>query len=169
MRRVLLSLSIAVLVLAAAGCGSSNDKSSSSSSSSGYGSKPAPSKSTAAASLKTAKGKLGTFLTDGKGLTLYMFEKDAGGKSACSGACAKVWTPLTTQGAPKGASGLQAGLLSTATRSDGSKQVTYGGHPLYHYDDDHKPGQTEGQDSHEFGAGWYVVAPSGKKVENGAS
>jgi len=168
MRRSLLSLPLAVLVLAA-GCGSSDDNSSSSSSSGsgGYGA-PAPAKSSGsggAATLKVTKGKLGTYVTDSKGLTLYLFEKDSGGKSACAGECAKVWAPLSTDGAPKASSGVQADLLGTTKRSDGSMQVTYGGHPLYHYDDDHSPGQTEGQDSHEFGAGWYVVSPAGKKIE----
>jgi predicted lipoprotein with Yx(FWY)xxD motif len=50
-------------------------------------------------------------------------------------------------------------------RKDGTLQATYGGHPLYHYDDDHKPGQTVGQGSKAFGASWYVVAPSGKTID----
>jgi predicted lipoprotein with Yx(FWY)xxD motif len=60
-----------------------------------------------------------------------------------------------------------ASKIGTTRRKDGKLQVTYGGHPLYRYDDDHKPGQTEGQGSKAFGAEWYVVAPSGKKIDNG--
>src|SRR3954466_15549689 len=146
MRRCMLSLPLVVLVLAAAGCGSSADNSSSSSSSSGSGGYgAAPSKSSdsgGAATLKVAKGELGSYVTDSKGLTLYLFEKDSGGKSACQGECAKIWAPLSTDGEPQAGSGVQAGLLGTTKRSDGSMQVTYGGHPLYHYDDDHSPGQT---------------------------
>jgi predicted lipoprotein with Yx(FWY)xxD motif len=120
---------------------------------------------TTKAKLAVRHGPLGTFVVDGKGLTLYMFEKDKHGKSACSGTCAKVWAPLLTSGKPSGASGIAASKIGTVKRTGGATQVTYGGHPLYHYDDDHKPGQTVGQDSHAFGAGWYVVAPSGRKID----
>jgi predicted lipoprotein with Yx(FWY)xxD motif len=119
-----------------------------------------------AATLKTRHAKLGTYVVDGKGLSLYLFEKDKGKKSSCYGACAKVWKPLTVKGAPTAGAGLKRALLSTTTRTDGTKQVTYGGHPLYYYDDDHKAGQTTGQGVKEFGAKWYVVKPSGKKIDS---
>jgi predicted lipoprotein with Yx(FWY)xxD motif len=121
--------------------------------------------SSAAAKVQVRKGKLGHFLVDGKGFTLYLFEKDKHGKSSCSGTCAKVWSPLTTSGKPSAGPGVTASKLGTTKRGDGRLQVTYAGHPLYHYDDDHKPGQTEGQGSKAFGADWYVVAPSGKKID----
>ena len=117
------------------------------------------------ATIKTRHGKLGTYVVDANSRTLYLFEKDKGKKSSCNGACAKVWAPLIVKGKPTAGSGLKASLLSTIARTGGAKQVTYGGHPLYHYDDDHKAGQTEGQGSTEFGAKWYVVAPSGKKID----
>lgn len=117
------------------------------------------------AKLQLRSGKLGKFVVDGKGLTLYLFEKDKHGKSSCSGTCAKVWAPLLTSGKPTAGTGIVAARIGTTKRVDGSMQVTYGGHPLYHYDDDHKPGQTEGQGSNAFGAGWYVVAASGKKID----
>jgi predicted lipoprotein with Yx(FWY)xxD motif len=110
-------------------------------------------------------GKLGTYVVDARGMTLYLFEKDRHGKSTCSGACAKVWAPLTVKGKPTAGKGLKASLLSTITRSGGVKQVTYGGHPLYHYDDDKKAGQTRGQGSSAFGAEWYVVGTGGKKID----
>lgn len=100
---------------------------------------------TTKAKLQARKGKLGTFIVDGKGLTLYVFEKDKGGKSACSGSCAKVWAPLLTSGKAAAGTGVTASKIGTTKRSNGATQVTYAGHPLYHYDDDHKPGQTEGQ------------------------
>jgi predicted lipoprotein with Yx(FWY)xxD motif len=117
------------------------------------------------AKLQVRTGKLGRYVVDGKGLTLYLFEKDKQGKSACYTSCAKVWAPLITSGKPTAGSGIVASKIGTTKRKDGKLQATYGGHPLYHYDDDHKAGQTEGQGSTAFGAGWYVVAPSGKKID----
>ena len=118
------------------------------------------------ATVHARHGKLGTFVVDAKSLTLYMYGKDKGSKSACSGACAKVWSPLVVKGKPTAGKGLKASLLSTITRKGGAKQVTYGGHPLYHYDDDKKAGQTKGQGSTAFGAKWYVVGTSGKKIDS---
>jgi predicted lipoprotein with Yx(FWY)xxD motif len=117
------------------------------------------------AKLEVRKGKLGRFIVDGKGFTLYLFEKDKNGKSACYGTCAKVWAPLITSGKPSAGAGVVASKVGTTKRKGGKLQATYGGHPLYHYDDDHKPGQTEGEGSRAFGAEWYVVAPSGKKID----
>jgi len=118
------------------------------------------------ATIAAHHGKLGTYVADGKGLTLYLFEKDKTKKSTCYGDCASVWKPLSVKGSPKAGAGLKSALLSTTTRTGGAKQVTYGGHPLYYYDDDHKAGQTEGQGVKEFGAKWYVVAPTGKKIDS---
>jgi predicted lipoprotein with Yx(FWY)xxD motif len=117
------------------------------------------------ATVKARHAKLGTYVVDARGMSLYLFEKDKGRKSTCYGTCAKVWKPLTVRGAPKAGAGLKPSLLSTTRRTGGAKQVTYGGHPLYYYDDDHKSGQTKGQGVKEFGAKWYVVAPSGKKID----
>ena len=119
-----------------------------------------------AVTLHARHAKLGTYVVDAKGLTLYEFEKDKGKKSSCYGACAKVWRPLTVTSKPAAGTGLKSSLLSTTTRTGGAKQVTYGGHPLYYYDDDHKAGQTEGQGVSAFGAKWYVVAPTGKKIDS---
>ena len=69
-----------------------------------------------------------------------------------------------TAGRPRGR-GAGASLLGTIRRAAGTTQVTYAGHPLYRYLPDTKPGQTHGQDSHDFGAGWYVLSPAGKKIE----
>jgi predicted lipoprotein with Yx(FWY)xxD motif len=118
------------------------------------------------ATIKTRHAQLGTYVVDAKGLSLYLFEKDKTKKSTCYSTCAKVWRPLVVKGTPKAGAGLKASLLSTTKRTGGAKQVTYGGHPLYYYDDDHKAGQREGQGVKEFGAKWYVVAPNGKKIDN---
>jgi len=129
---------------------------------------PAPAAS-GTATLKLAKvGKLGRVVVNSSGVTLYMFEKDKAGKSACYGACAKVWSPVLTTGRPHAAHGLKASLLGTTKRRGGAKQVTYDHHPLYTYDDDHGPGTAKGQDSHEFGADWYVVDSRGHVVHGDA-
>ena len=110
--------------------------------------------------------KLGKVLVNGKGVTLYLFEKDKNGKSACSGACAQVWAPLLTSGHPKASGGASAAKLGTTRRSDGKTQVTYNRHPLYTFVADHgKPGSTAGEGVKEFGAEWYVVGPNGKKID----
>jgi predicted lipoprotein with Yx(FWY)xxD motif len=118
------------------------------------------------AALQVRKGKLGRFVVDSRGMTLYLFEKDKGRTSACYGSCPKVWAPYLTSAKPRAKSGLSAARVGTTKRKDGTTQVTYGGHPLYHYDDDKKPGQTEGEGSKEFGAKWYVVGTNGKKIDN---
>ena len=107
--------------------------------------------------LKTAKGKAGIWLTDSAGRTLYLYTKDKGTTSECYGACAKAWPPLTTTGRVtiSGQYTVQHDLGVT-TRTDGTKQVTYGGHPLYYYKGDTAPGQTHGQG--EDGV-WFLIGP----------
>ncbi|GAA2133755.1 COG4315 family predicted lipoprotein [Actinomadura napierensis] len=131
----------------------------------------APSTSGAGGTIATAKtGNLGQVLVDGQGRTVYLFEKDTGGKSSCSGACAAVWPPVTTTAKPHAGSQAKASMLGTTSRSDGKTQVTYGGHPLYYYaPDGTAKGSAKGQGLNQFGAGWYVVSPAGKKVEKGGS
>jgi predicted lipoprotein with Yx(FWY)xxD motif len=119
----------------------------------------------AATAVSTGSSKLGRILVDGRGRTLYLFEKDTRRHSACSGTCATYWPPLLTRARPKARGKAAASLLGTIRRADGTTQVTYAGHPLYRYLPDARPGQTNGQDSHDFGAGWYVVSPAGKKIE----
>jgi len=124
----------------------------------------APTAAAKKAKLQLRKGKLGRFIVDARGMTLYLFEKDKNGKSACAGACAQVWAPYLTSGKPTAGSGVSAAKIGTTVRKSG-RQVTYGGHPLYHYDDDKKPGQTKGEGSKEFGAEWYVLGANGKKID----
>lgn len=113
----------------------------------------------------TANGSLGTILVDRRGRTLYLFENDTPGKSACSGKCARFWPPVIARGKPTAAGAAQGSQLGTTLRSNGSRQVTYRGHPLYRFAGDTEPGQTAGQGSRAFGAGWFVVSPAGEKVE----
>ena len=109
--------------------------------------------------------ELGTaILVDSKGFTLYDFHKDKGTKSACYGACAGVWPPLTTSGKPQAMSGAEASKLGTTKRSDGTLQVTYAGHPLYTYVADTKPGEAKGNDFSSYGAQWYALMPSGEEA-----
>ena len=122
-----------------------------------------------AATVKTRHGKLGTFLVDAKGKTLYLFEKDKTKKSTCSGACATAWPPLLTTGAAKAAGSAKASLLGTTKRSDGTTQVTYKGHPLYFFIQDKKAGDTKGEGVNGFGAEWYVLSAAGKKIEKEGS
>jgi predicted lipoprotein with Yx(FWY)xxD motif len=154
----LLPVSLAA-VLAVAGCGSSNNNSSSNASST----------ATQPATVDVHKTDLGTILVDSQGRTLYLFEADKNGKSACSGACATAWPPLTTTGAAVVGTGAAKKLLGTTKRSDGTMQATYNGWPLYLYEGDAATGQTNGEGLDQFGAEWYVLAPSGKKVEDEGS
>ena len=114
--------------------------------------------------IKTATSSGGAFLTDGSGRAMYLFMADSKNKSACSGACAAAWPPVIVTGQPTAASGVTASDLSTITRSDGTKQVTYDGHPLYYYAGDTGPGMDNGQGLNGFGAVWWLVAPSGSSI-----
>jgi predicted lipoprotein with Yx(FWY)xxD motif len=131
-----------------------------------YGAPVATSTRVAAATVGVRQTSLGRVIVDSKGRTLYLFEKDTSRRSACSGQCAQFWPPLLTHGAPVARAGAKQSLLGRIKRADGSRQVTYAGHPLYLYVGDTKPGQTNGEGSQEFGAGWDVLSPSGKKIED---
>ena len=114
------------------------------------------------ATVKTGTSALGRIVVDGQSHTLYLFQKDKAGKSACSGACAQNWPPLLTKGTPKAAASAKASLLGTTKRADGTTQVTYNKHPLYTFvGDAGKRGSTQGQGLTAFGARWYVVAAKG--------
>lgn len=128
------------------------------------GSSSAPSATARSTTVETRSGALGTYLTDGSGRTLYLFVADHAGQSACSGACASAWPPLTSNGAPAASGAAKAGMLTTISRSDGSKQVSYGGHPLYYFAGDTAAGQTSGQGINGFGAKWWVVSPAGSSI-----
>jgi predicted lipoprotein with Yx(FWY)xxD motif len=117
----------------------------------------------AATTIGTASSSGGTFLTDG-GRAVYLWVKDTGDASTCSGACAGAWPPVTTTGSVTATGSAKPSDLSTITRSDGTKQVTYDGHPLYFFVGDSGPGTATGQGSDEFGAKWWLVAPTGSDV-----
>lgn len=117
----------------------------------------------------TANGSVGTYLTGASGRALYIWVADSSGKSACSGACAQAWPPLTDSSTPKVTGGAQAADLSLITRSDGTKQVAYKGRPLYYYAGDTGAGSTNGQGSNQFGAKWWLISPSGGTVGSSSS
>jgi predicted lipoprotein with Yx(FWY)xxD motif len=110
------------------------------------------------------EGNLGKILVDSQGRTLYLFQKDNGTKSACYGACASAWPPLRASGKPTIGGGANASLVATTARPDGKPQVTYGGHPLYLFQGDQKPGDTSGQGVTAFGGGWFTLSPAGNQV-----
>jgi predicted lipoprotein with Yx(FWY)xxD motif len=171
---------VAPMALAAAivaGCGSSSSSSTSSTSaatststsaaatSSTTTAAPAPAPSSAVA-ITAKQSKLGTILAAGpKKLTVYLFQGDKGASSSCSGACAMAWPPVTTSGAASATGQAVAADLGTIKRADGTTQVTYKGHPLYFFVKDGDSGDAYGQGAKAFGADWYVLAPSGNKID----
>jgi len=122
-----------------------------------------PSASTTGTVITTQAGSAGAFLTDG-GRAVYLWAKDGMNMSDCSGACAAAWPPVPATGTLTATGGAKASDLGTITRSDGTKQVTYDGHPLYFFVGDSAAGQTNGQGSDNFGAKWWLVASSGAKI-----
>jgi predicted lipoprotein with Yx(FWY)xxD motif len=108
---------------------------------------------------------LGRTLVDGQGRTLYLFEADRAGRSECNGGCATAWPPYLGGGNPQAGTGVTGSLLGTTSRGDGGTQVTYGGHPLYHYAGDAGPGDDAGEGLDQFGAKWFVLGPDGAKIE----
>ena len=122
---------------------------------------------TTGARVHIANSRLGRILVDSKGITLYDFVKDKGTTSVCYGACAALWPPLTTSAKPVAGPGVRASLLGTTKRKDGKLEVTYGGHPLYYFVTDRKPGQTTGQGVNQFGGPWWVLSSGGKEIHRG--
>ena len=119
--------------------------------------------------VRVASSRLGRILVNSEGHTLYLFKADVSTMSACRGGCATAWPPLLTTANPTAGSGLTASMLGTTTRSDGTKQVTYNGHPLYLFIKDKKPGQTNGQGVTAFGAAWFALTPSGNQASTPVS
>jgi len=103
----------------------------------------------------TEKDGMGKFLTDAKGMTLYIFKKDSPGKSVCAGPCVEKW-PLYFREAVAVPEGVKAGDFGTITREDGKKQTTYKGWPLYYYVGDKAAGEAAGQG---LGTVWFVANP----------
>jgi predicted lipoprotein with Yx(FWY)xxD motif len=104
-------------------------------------------------------------VVDSSGMTLYWFVPDTSTKSNCSGQCATYWPPV--KGPLTAGSGV-TGTLGTITRSDGTTQATYDGHPLYTYVGDKSPGQATGNGKNLSGGVWWEMTISGSTPPAGA-
>jgi predicted lipoprotein with Yx(FWY)xxD motif len=113
--------------------------------------------------VKVVDSRFGRVLADAKGEAFYLFDKEQRGTSECYGDCAIAWPPVLTKGHPRAGRGATRSKLGTAKRRNGTRQVTYAGHPLYNYVQD-SPGRILCQNVDEFGGLWLVVKPSGKPV-----
>jgi predicted lipoprotein with Yx(FWY)xxD motif len=173
-RMIALTAAALAVGVAAAGCGSGGSSNAASagagtnasgSTAGGYGGGNSAAASSTV-TLKAASSTLGKILVDQDGKTLYLFEADTKNKSNCSGGCATVWPPITVNGTATAGSGVSAKLIGTTKRPDGSSEVTYAGHPLYWYEGDTNPGDTNGEGLTDFGGSWDAVSPAGKAVEN---
>jgi predicted lipoprotein with Yx(FWY)xxD motif len=160
------TLSLAVLALVVAGCGGSSMTRSTSSSQPSKAPASAGGGSSGAATTVSATSdpELGMVLVDSEGFTVYSFAKDKGTMSSCYGACAEAWPPVTAEGTPKAGEGAMSSELGTTKRKDGTAQVTYAGHPLYTFVEDHSPGETNGNGVSAFGAEWHALDGSGAAV-----
>jgi len=171
-RRVLSPFAAAIVIgaLVLAGCGGGGSSSSSSTAAKTTTSAklPAPPKpppnaeeGTVFVSLGSVAG-LGQVLVDSEGHTLYAFSGDSATAANCEGACSKAWPPLlVAQGEPEPSNGASASRLGTIERADGSRQVTYAGHPLYTDGGDKQPGEASGQGASAFGGTWTALKGSG--------
>jgi len=155
MQPKVIEFAVAAVALIAA-CGGSGSPTSSASTS------PSPTGEKIAVA---TNAKLGSFLVDESGMTVYLFVADTGTASTCYSTCAIIWPPVLTTGAPQAGTGVQASLLGTTTRTDGKVEVTYGGHPLYYFMQDKAAGDVKGQGINGFGALWWVLSPSGAAIE----
>ena len=162
--RMLLVLPAAAAAAAAlAACSSSATPSGTSSPSSSSTSTSSP--AAAAGTVKTATIAGVTVLTNSKGFTLYSFAPDTSTTSNCNGACAQNWPPVT---GPVTAAGV-TGTFGTITRSDGSVQATFDGHPLYAFAGDTAPGQAKGNGLNAAGGLWHEITTSGTAAPAGGS
>jgi predicted lipoprotein with Yx(FWY)xxD motif len=165
-RSIFVLAGLAVASLAVAACSSGGGGTSAAS-----GTSPSTTAASTAKSgtVDVADNNLGEILVDSQGRTLYLFQKDSGTTSACSGSCASAWPPLRSTAAPTAGSQVDGSKLGTTPRSDGDPQVTYNGHPLYTFINDTKAGDTTGQGVSAFGALWYVVSPAGAQITGSPS
>ena len=122
------------------------------------GSPAAPATASGQAVVKSAKIGGTTVLTNAKGLTLYVFAPDPRDKSTCYGSCAVYWPPVP---GPVSAGAGVTGQFGTITRTDGTKQATYNGRPLYTYVADSAPGQARGNNINLNGGLWFDVKVTG--------
>jgi predicted lipoprotein with Yx(FWY)xxD motif len=161
MKCLVTAAALPVIALVVAGCGGGGATAASGSPATTAGGQPA--------TVGVANDRsLGEILVDSQGRTLYLFQADSGTKSACTGECAMDWPPLRASDTPTPGSGIEASKLGTSARQDGKPQVTDSGHPLYRFENDKNPGDTNGQGLNAFGGRWYVVSPAGTMISGPA-
>ena len=158
MRKAVLGAAVAGLAIVLSACGGGGHDQGS-----GATATTAAAQQAAEGTVAVANTGLGEVLVDAKGRTLYVFTKDKGDQSVCSGKCAVAWPALTVTGAATPGTGVEASLLSTSKQANGSSQVTYGGKPLYHFAGDKAPGDTNGQGLNGV---WWVVKGDGSLVQS---
>jgi predicted lipoprotein with Yx(FWY)xxD motif len=164
--KMLAAAGMAAVVMSAAACSSSSSSKSAGSGAPSSGSAQASGSAGSGAALKTANINGVTVVTNAKGFTLYSFAPDTATTSRCTGTCAQIWPPVN---GPAAAGQGVTGKLSTISRSDGSKQATYGGHPLYTYTADTAPGEAKGHGINVDGGVWHEVTASGAAASAGSS
>lgn len=157
--RIIVASGAAVLLLVSA-CASSK----STTSAGGGGGSTAPASASASASASAQAGAVtismtGPTLTGADRKTLYTNTVDTMTKISCTGECATEWPPVT--GTAKPGAGLEASKFGTATRPDGTKQVTFDGHPLYEFKGDSAAGDKKGEGLKDGGGTWHVATTSG--------
>jgi predicted lipoprotein with Yx(FWY)xxD motif len=162
-KRWLVPASLVAAALIAAGCGSSGN----SGSTSGAGGNMSGSENSggSASVVKTAEVGGTSVLTNSQGFVLYWFAPDTRTTSKCNGSCAAFWPPVN---GPVTGSGIK-GTFGTITRSDGSKQATFDGHPLYTYKGDSKPDEASGDGLNINGGLWHEVTASGAAPASNSS
>lgn len=168
-RAILLVAPAALVLAAAAACGSSSSPATTTSSPPATSTGSGAGSSAGAALKVTDNRSLGQIVTTGSGVTVYRYDADTNNpsKSNCTGGCASAWPPVlaTGSGMPS-VTGVSAGAVGEITRSDGSKQLTLDGWPLYTYAGDSGAGSTAGQGS---GGTWWAVTPTGAKAGSAGS
>lgn len=110
--------------------------------------------------IKLASSDFGMILFDKTGQAIYLFDKEKSSTSACYEACAEAWPPVLTTGRPVAVGGVKQALLGTTKRTDGTTQITYGGHPLYYYAHEGK-NEVKCHNITGFGGLWLVVTAAG--------
>jgi predicted lipoprotein with Yx(FWY)xxD motif len=110
-----------------------------------------------------AGSQFGPMLFDARKQAIYLFDIETTDQPECYDECAKAWPPVLTDGDPVAGDSVKKSLLGTTERTDGTSQVTYGGHPLYFYAHE-GPGEVKCHDVFLNGGTWYVVKPDGKRA-----
>lgn len=123
----------------------------------------------ASSSVATSNTGLGQILVDGKGRTVYLFEKDTGPTSTCTGSCTQYWPPVPANGTVQATGQASAAEVGSIAEAGGGRQLSYAGHPLYYFVGDKHTGDTKGQALDQFGALWYALDAGGNAVTQTAS